>query len=87
MDVWDLGARKEIVGHLRRWARPKDMPKDPAGLNEPYLLVGATNILNGVSVAIRGDGEVMIRPKQKVRLKSEPFDKEDVIASLAIPLL
>ena len=85
--VWDLGAREEMVGHLRRWARLEDMPKDPARLNDPYLLVGATDILNGVSAAIRGDGEVMIRPKQKVGLRSEPFGEEDVIASLAIPPL
>ena len=85
--VLDLGAREELVDRLRRWARLEDMPTDPARLNDPYLLVGATDILNGVSVAIRGDGEAVTRPRQKVRLRREPFDYADVVASAAIPPL
>ena len=69
------------------WANLEALPKDPARLNDPTLLVGATDILNGVSVAIRGDGETMTRQKQMAKPAPEPFDYDDVIASLAIPPL
>jgi NTE family protein len=85
--VWDLGAREEMVRRLKEWVRLEDMPNDAAQLNDPYLLIGTTDILNGVSVAIRGDGEAMTRPKQKVALEKRPFDYEDIIASIAIPPL
>ena len=63
------------------------MPRDLARLNEPVLFVGTTDILNGVSVAIRGDGEAVTRKSRKVELEPQPFDYDDVIASLAIPPL
>jgi NTE family protein len=83
----DVGAAEEMVRRLRQWVRLEDLPQDPARLNDPVLLVGTTDILNGVAVAIRGDGEAMIRPKQKVQLRPEPFGYEDIIASVAIPPL
>ena len=85
--VWDLGLRDEMVSRLQTWAKLEAMPRDPARLNQPFLFVGATDILNGVSVAIRGDGEAVTRKSRKVELKSQPFDYDDVIASLAIPPL
>jgi NTE family protein len=85
--VWDLGAREEMTARLKSWANLEALPKDPARLNDPTLLVGATDILNGVSVAIRGDGETMTRQKQMAKPAPEPFDYDDVIASLAIPPL
>src|SRR3954447_11952261 len=76
-----------MIARLKRWANLEALPKEPARLNDPTLLVGATDILNGVSVAIRGDGETMTRKKQMVKPAPEPFDYDDVIASLAIPPL
>ena len=85
--VWDLGAREEMTARLKSWANLEALPKEPARLNDPTLLVGATDILNGVSVAIRGDGETMTRQRQMAKPAPEPFDYDDVIASLAIPPL
>ena len=59
--VWDLGAREEMISRLEKWANLEQLPQDPERLNQPALFVGATDILNGVSVAIRGDGTVITR--------------------------
>jgi NTE family protein len=75
-----------MISHLRKWADLERSPQDPERLNQPALFVGATDILNGVSVAIRGDGTVITRAKE-VPVKAEPFGYDDVIASLAIPPL
>lgn len=83
--VLDLGAHDEMTAHLRKWARLETLPSDRKRLNQPVLLVGATDILNGVSVAIRGDGTVITRAKSEVSIESAPFGYEDVIASIAIP--
>jgi NTE family protein len=83
---WDLGARDEMISHLRKWADLERLPQDPERLNHPALFVGATDILNGVSVAIRGDGTVTTRGSE-APLEAEPFGYDDVIASLAIPPL
>jgi NTE family protein len=85
--VWDLGVREEMVRRLEKWVALEKMPKDSARLSKPHLLVGTTDILNGVSAAIRGDGEAMTRRRQNIALKPEPFGYEDIIASMAIPPL
>jgi NTE family protein len=85
--VWDLGARDEMISRLRKWANLERLPQDQERLNQPVLFVGATDILNGVSVAIRGDGTVMTRTKQEVPVQAVPLAYDDVIASLAIPPL
>src|SRR4051794_37591907 len=85
--AWDLGLRDEMVSRLQTWAKLEAMPRDPARLNEPFLFVGTTDILKGVSVAIRGDGEAVTRKSRKVDLEPQPFGYDDVIASLAIPPL
>src|SRR3954471_14962646 len=76
-----------MISRLQTWVKLEAMPRDPARLNEPFLFVGTTDILNGVSVAIRGDGEAVTRKSRKVELEPQPFDYDDVIASLAIPPL
>lgn len=63
------------------------MPQDKGRLNRPALFVGATDIRNGVSVAIRGDGETATRSRRQVQLPAERFGVADVIASIAIPPL
>jgi len=85
--VWDLGARDEMISHLRKWVNLEQLPQDPERLNQPFLFVGATDILHGVSVAIRGDGTVITREKENIPVEREPFGYDDVIASLAIPPL
>jgi NTE family protein len=85
--VWDLGARDEMISHLRKWVNLEQLPQDPERLNQPFLFVGATDILHGVSVAIRGDGTVITREMEKIPIEREPFGYDDVIASLAIPPL
>jgi NTE family protein len=83
----DLGAAEEMVALLREHARLEAMPTDPALLNRPHLLVGATDIVNGVPVAIRGDGEAVVPSRAKLKLGREPFGYADVLASVAIPPL
>lgn len=85
--VWDLGAREDMTKLLKRWAKLEDMPAARELLNKPYLFVGATDILNGHSVAIRGDGAVITRSKLARKPEPEPFGYDDVIASIAIPPL
>lgn len=83
--VWDLGARETMDHYLRQWVRLEDNPRER--LNDPALFVGATDLRNGVSVAIRGDGETFGRTAGTEKLHHEPFDYDDIIASLAIPPL
>lgn len=85
--VWDLGARTEMERHLTTWAKLDAMPREPERLNDPSLFVGATDIRNGVSVAIRGDGTAITRSRRQVDVPAERFDVADVIASIAIPPL
>src|SRR4051812_29222591 len=62
--VWDLGAREDMISLLRKWINLEQLPQNPERLNQPFLFAGATDILNGVSVAIRGDGIAITRTKQ-----------------------
>lgn len=83
---WDLGAAREMRALLERWLKLEEMPKDSEALTKPALFVGATDIRQGVSVAIGGDGRTVSRMKG-VALPPEPFGYEDVMASIAIPPL
>jgi len=80
----DLGVRDEMIAHLKRWAKLEANPKDPKALNRPALFVGATDVENGVAVAIRGDG-CTVSQGQRLKTAAQPFSEEDVIASMAIP--
>lgn len=83
---WDLGAAREMRTLLEKWLKLEELPKDAEALNRPALFVGATDIRQGVSVAIGGDGRTVSRMKG-VELPPEPFGYEDVMASVAIPPL
>lgn len=83
---WDLGAAREMLALLEHWLVLEDMPKDAKRLNDPALFVGATDIRQGISVAIGGDGHTVARTKG-ITYPHEPFGYEDVMASIAIPPL
>jgi NTE family protein len=75
---------------LRKHVVLEELPPE-ARHRWPHLLVGATDVLHGTAVAIRGDGEVHIRARKwRDKLADEmraPFDYGDILASVAIPPL